>query len=165
MRALGAATALALAACSPAKPGAEGNRTAIVETPAPAVPTKAPALPPRAVPAPPPPAVLPEPPQPKPAEAPYRALGTEPFWAVRILDGVLTLERPDEAPRRFPVTRSAKGGVTQLSGEAIQVTIRPGACSDGMSDFTYADNVQLAFDGGTLKGCGGARSTADGTQP
>jgi uncharacterized membrane protein len=87
----------------------------------------------------------------------YRAIGTEPFWALTITGGSAQLERADKAPRRFRVERIAQNGAIRYLGDGFTVTLSEGPCSDGMSDALWSDRVQIAFADGTLKGCGGAR--------
>lgn len=101
-------------------------------------------------------------PTPRPASAKgvrtdYRAIGTEPFWAVTLAGSSAVLERPDKPPLRVAVIRSDDAGVIRYRGESFAMTISAGPCSDGMSDALWSDNVQIAFGGGTLKGCGGLR--------
>lgn len=112
--------------------------------------------------------VVAKPPAPAPGavdgERPYRALGTEPFWAVTVDGNMLVLETPDTAARRYPISVSSQDGVIRYAGDVIQMTVTRGDCSDGMSDFTYADRVQVALAGTVLKGCGGARSGGEGDE-
>ena len=96
------------------------------------------------------------PPQPS-AETRYRALGTEPFWAVTVKGGLATLERPDKAPMRFSVTRQDDGRAVRYLGDGFSLTVTDGPCSDGMSDAAWSNHVAVAFGEGTLKGCGGER--------
>jgi uncharacterized membrane protein len=110
----------------------------VAETPAPK-PPKAPA------------------PTPAPDKADYRAIGTEPFWAVTIRGDVATLERPDHKPEPFDVVRIDNAGSVSWSGDGLSMRIKPGPCSDGMSDAIWSDSVQVATGDGTLKGCGGMR--------
>lgn len=101
---------------------------------------------------------------PAPAEEPdasYRAIGTEPFWAVTISDDELLLERPDHSPLRITVQRKATARSIEYSGDGFTLTATPGPCSDGMSDAIWSDRVQIAFADGTLKGCGGIREARE----
>ena len=91
-------------------------------------------------------------------ETRYRALGTEPFWAVTVKGSVATLERPDKAERRYAVNRTDDGRVVRYLAEGFAMTVTDGPCSDGMSDAHWADSVALSFGEGTLKGCGGVRT-------
>ena len=99
-------------------------------------------------------------PSPAPAVRPdegYRAIGTEPFWAVTVKGSVATLERPDKAPAHFSVRREEDGGAVRYLGDGFTLTLTEGPCSDGMSDAVWSDRVAVAFAEGTLKGCGGER--------
>ncbi|EQB06066.1 hypothetical protein L288_11420 [Sphingobium quisquiliarum P25] len=108
---------------------------------------------------PPPPAPAPRR-QPAPVPAPaerYRAIGTEPFWAVTVKGSTALLERPDKPPRSFAVSRNGDERAIRYLGEGFAMTITPGPCSDGMSDAIWSDQVSVAFGEGTLNGCGGDR--------
>ncbi len=88
----------------------------------------------------------------------YHAIGTEPFWSVRIGGGRMTYEDPE--PRRFSV-RTPRAQRTRLSHRYVTrrltvTIIRGQECSDGMSDRRYADTVRVVADGRRLEGCGGA---------
>lgn len=87
----------------------------------------------------------------------YRALGTEPFWAVTVKGSVATLERPDKAPVHVPVNRTDDGRAVRYLADGFSMTVTDGPCNDGMSDAHWADRVALSFGEGTLKGCGGVR--------
>lgn len=87
----------------------------------------------------------------------YRAIGTEPFWAVTVRGSVATLERPDQAPARFAIASTADDRSVRYAGAGFSLIATEGPCSDGMSDAVWSDKVQIAFSEGTLKGCGGVR--------
>lgn len=94
---------------------------------------------------------------PPPPPAPYRALGTEPFWNVLIDQHHVTFIEPDQAqplrdPRPQPVITAA--GQTYQTAR-ITVSIARGTCSDGMSDRVYPDIVRVTVGGRQLNGCGG----------
>lgn len=94
---------------------------------------------------------------PPPPPAPYRALGTEPFWNVLIDERHITFIEPDQAqplrdPRPQPVV-STVGRSYQT--ERMTVSIARGTCSDGMSDRVYPDIVRVTVNGRQLSGCGG----------
>lgn len=91
------------------------------------------------------------------SETRYKALGTEPFWAVTVKGSIATLERPDKAPKNFAVSRTDDGRAVRYLADGFAMTVTEGPCSDGMSDAHWADSVALAFGEGILKGCGGAR--------
>ncbi len=90
----------------------------------------------------------------------YRALGTEPFWAVTVKGSTAILERPDKPPASFTVSRNDDGRAVRFLGEGFTMTVVEGPCSDGMSDAIWSDQVAIAFGEGTLKGCGGDRQDA-----
>ncbi len=94
---------------------------------------------------------------PPPPAAPYRALGTEPFWNVLIDEHHVTFIEPDQAqpmrdPRPQPIVTAA--GRTYQTPR-MTVTIARGTCSDGMSDRVYPDMVRVTVGGRQLSGCGG----------
>jgi uncharacterized membrane protein len=94
---------------------------------------------------------------PLPMPPDYRAIGTEPFWAVTVRGSTATLERPDKPPMRFAISRNSDDKAIRYLGEGFTLTATQGPCSDGMSDTIWSDRVQIAFGEGTLKGCGGDR--------
>lgn len=88
----------------------------------------------------------------------YRALGTEPFWSVTIGNGRMVY---DDAEQRRVSVATPRPIIPRLSGRIYRtgrliVMIRPGPCSDGMSDRTYQDSVRVRVDGRQLDGCGGS---------
>ena len=92
---------------------------------------------------------------PPPPREDYRAIGTEPFWAVIVKGSVATLQRPDHRPLRYSVTRTDDPRAIRFLGDGFAMTATRGPCSDGMSDAIWSDRVQLSFSEGVLKGCGG----------
>ncbi len=90
-----------------------------------------------------------------PPELLYSAVGTEPFWAVSLAGGSLAISQPGTQTQSIAVTLSEKGGVRRFRGDGMTMTVAPGPCSDGMSERTYPDRVQIAMGEQTLKGCGG----------
>ena len=134
------AMAVLLGACQPSHDGGAATEPA-------SAPTSAPA----SAPAPPPPL--------DPAFAgDLDAKGTEPFWAVAIRKGTLVLTRPGHADLTAP-----HGGPQMIEGAAVwrggvgraalQVSLRKGECSDGMSDRVYPLTAEVAVGDETLKGC------------
>nr|WP_087573997.1 membrane-like protein [Sphingomonas sp. CDS-1] len=87
----------------------------------------------------------------------YRAIGTEPFWAVTVKGSTATLERPDRAPLRYAVSRNDDKRAIRYLGDGFSMTVTEGPCSDGMSDAVWSERVAVAFGEGTLNGCGGLR--------
>ncbi len=116
---------------------------------------------------------------PPPADAPltvgpdysgdFDALGTEPFWAVKVRAESVTLTRPDQ-----PEVTTANPGVRAdgeqgvwdgTAGEQrLVLRLTPGECSDGMSDRRYGYAAEVWIDGETLRGCA-AKTTALAAQP
>ena len=93
------------------------------------------------------------PPAPPP---PYHAVGTEPFWDLLIDEHDVTFVLAGRQPVAQPTPKVIVG----IAGEIyktprIDVNIVHGACSDGMSDRTYPDKVQVTVDGKRFNGCGG----------
>jgi heat shock protein HslJ len=93
---------------------------------------------------------------PPPPPAPYRAIGTEPFWGLLIDEHNLTFTQPDAAPVLQLTPRVIVGFAGEIyQTPRIHVNIVHGSCSDGMSDRTYPDKVQVTVDGRQFHGCGG----------
>ena len=93
---------------------------------------------------------------PAPPPAPYRAIGTEPFWNLLIDPINLTFTQPEGAP----ITQRTPKVIIGIAGEIYQtprisVNIVHATCSDGMSDRVYPDKVQVTVDGRQYNGCGG----------
>lgn len=95
--------------------------------------------------------------RPTPSPPDYRAIGTEPFWAVTVRGSSATLERPGVDARSYAVVRDADDRAIRYRGEGFAMTVSEGPCSDGMSDAVWSDRVTVAFGEGALKGCGGER--------
>ena len=93
---------------------------------------------------------------PPPPPAPYRAIGTEPFWNLLIDERDVTFTQPDAQPIRQPRPRSIVGVAGEIyQTPRINVNIVQAQCSDGMSDRVYPDRVQVTVDGRRFDGCGG----------
>ena len=80
-----------------------------------------------------------------------RVVGTEPFWAVKVEGDTLTFTTPENQVglhMRGKRTEVAGGGV-DIAGQdgerTFSLKVRPGECSDGMSDmkFTMTANFQI----------------------
>jgi len=101
---------------------------------------------------PPPPPLTPNPPG-----GAYRALGTEPFWGLTIDEQQMVFTQPDAQPVSQPTPRVIVGFAGEIyQTPRINVNIVHAQCSDGMSDRTYPDKVQVTVDGRQFNGCGGA---------
>ena len=86
----------------------------------------------------------------------YKAVGTEPGWALTIRGATMVYEGDygsvtigEATPNGF---RPAPG---RYAGARLKLTITPGPCSDGMSDLIYRHNVRLMADSKAVTGCGG----------
>ena len=96
------------------------------------------------------------PPPAYPAEATYRAIGTEPFWDLEIGRDMVFTDRGND---NFRVVQPTPRPINGVAGEIYQtqrlnVNIVHSRCSDGMSDRTYPDTVQVRVDGREFRGCG-----------
>ena len=138
------ALAAALAAC---KPSAREQRSAVAPAAdAPAAPSEPPGAPASALSA-------------EYAEA-LDLHGTEPFWAMKIRRDAMSLDRAGQAQLLAPnpgariepgeaVWRTAATG----EGGSLKVTLKPGDCSNGMSDKEFPYQATVEFGGERLMGC------------
>jgi uncharacterized membrane protein len=95
-------------------------------------------------------------PPPPPPPPPYHAVGTEPFWNLLIDERDITFTQPDAQPIRQPRPQAINGTAGEIyETPRINLNIIHGQCSDGMSDRTYPDRVQVTVDGRQFNGCGG----------
>lgn len=91
--------------------------------------------------------------------APVRALGTEPFWAVNIDDQGLVYSGVDRPEQRAPNDGPDMQGATAVwsgqtdQGQTLTVTLIETACSDGMSDRTYPLTARVQIGEESLNGC------------
>lgn len=92
----------------------------------------------------------------------YKAVGTEPGWTLTVrparMDYSGDYGQANLAEPTPPDFRASQG--TYRSGKLI-VKISAGPCSDGMSDLTYRQTVQVIADGRTVSGCGGGTIAAN----
>lgn len=87
-----------------------------------------------------------------------QALGTEPFWSIKVEPDKLTWSSPDDltGTSYAAVGKASDGGWTYvgtLKGEAAELVIQPGNCSDGMSDTVYPYSARFAWGAQRLSGC------------
>jgi uncharacterized membrane protein len=89
----------------------------------------------------------------------YRAVGTEPFWALELTGREMVFTEANAPgvrlvePQPTPIHGFA-GDIYQ--GRRINLNIVRGtSCSDGMSDRIYPDRVQVRIDNRSFEGCGG----------
>jgi heat shock protein HslJ len=95
-------------------------------------------------------------PIPGPPPPPYHAVGTEPFWNLLIDERNLTFTLAGSQPVLQPTPQVIHGFAGEIyQTPRINVNIVHGQCSDGMSDRTFPDKVQVTVDGHRFNGCGG----------
>jgi uncharacterized membrane protein len=88
-----------------------------------------------------------------------RFLGTEPFWGGEVTGTSLTYswsEEPEDvtiAVKRF-AGRNGLSFSGTLKGAALEMTITPLECGDGMSERTYPFTVTLKLGDDLRNGCG-----------
>ena len=93
---------------------------------------------------------------PQPQAAPYRAVGTEPFWSLTIDQRAISFTLAGSTPVQQPKPQVIVGFAGEIyRTQRIDVNIVHGACSDGMSDRNYPDKVQIRVDEHHFSGCGG----------
>lgn len=91
--------------------------------------------------------------------ASFRALGTEPFWAVHVGPDRLRYMTPeDQQGQSVPYTREQTAIDTvvltaRVGGKELVLKGRMAECSDGMSDVVYPFAVTLSLDGQQEQGC------------
>ena len=88
----------------------------------------------------------------------FVATGTEPFWSVDVAGAKLRYSNPENQSGVTATVVEAKDGTGvrysgRLRGQAIDLSIQPGKCSDGMSDKNYAYNAKLLIGTSSLAGC------------
>lgn len=89
----------------------------------------------------------------------WRAVGTEPGWALAVApEGSVDLQWAygEQQARWAGHAATAEGDATRLVARGdppMTATLRPGPCSDGMSDRTYAFAATVVVAGDTLVGC------------
>jgi uncharacterized membrane protein len=92
------------------------------------------------------------------AETAYKALGTEPFWALTLTGKEMIFK---EANTRLPISETQPQPIHGFAGDIYQGRrihlniVRGVGCSDGMSDRRYPDKVQVRVDDRAFEGCGG----------
>ena len=89
----------------------------------------------------------------------YRAIGTEPFWDLTISDKLVFTDRGTNVSVVQPTPPVQHGVAGEIYNSArIRVNIVHSRCSDGMSDRTYPDTVQVTVDKRLYRGCGAPAS-------
>lgn len=95
---------------------------------------------------------------------PFLAFGNEPSWHVRLENGELTLQRPDQsleftAPYQISDDNSEDVSVEvieETSEYRVRLTASSNICYDSMTGMAYPREVTLVVDGEELEGCGGS---------
>ena len=97
----------------------------------------------------------------------YKAVGTEPGWALTVRSARMDYEGDyGEVKIAEPTPPDFRTGHGTFRSGKLRVTISAGPCSDGMSDLIYRQTVRVTADGRTVSGCGGgtiAPATLAGT--
>ena len=98
-----------------------------------------------------------------PASGTYKAVGTEPGWALTISGATMSYEGDYGSVKiSEPTPATFRPAPGRYAGTRLKLTITPGPCSDGMSDLVYRQTVRLVADGKTVEGCGGGTVAPDG---
>lgn len=91
---------------------------------------------------------------------PMTALGTEPFWSVKVEGTRFTLSRPGEpdlvaeAPGAAIRPGQAQWAARAVDGRTLAVALYVSPCSDGMSDRSYPMTAEVVLDGSPpMNGC------------
>lgn len=102
---------------------------------------------------------------PPPLASDLTLVGMEPFWAIEIpKDGdaikVSRIGDPD-MDAEYPVESKGEDGAIVLTSQSprgeIVMTLRPGKCSDGMSEREYPWQAEVLYKTETLRGCAGPK--------
>ena len=88
----------------------------------------------------------------------FHCIGTEPFWSIVVTDTAILYTSPEKREVWRAAKAEAAGNASvfrtrDAAGNAIEITIRPGRCNDGMSDTIYEYTVTVDRGGRILKGC------------
>lgn len=94
------------------------------------------------------------------ATAPYKAVGTEPFWALTI-DGDTAVFQPMEGASTVAQNITARPSFNgwRYTSDIVSVDVTFTQCSDGMSDIVYKDTVTVLVGTQEFRGCGGGAVT------
>lgn len=88
-----------------------------------------------------------------------RVVGTEPFWGVQVDGDALTFTTPEDQTglQMRGERKDVPGGgldISGLSGEqAFSLNVRPGDCSDGMSDLAFTMTAEFRLGESAYRGC------------
>ena len=85
----------------------------------------------------------------------YRAIGTEPFWDLNIGRDLIFTDRGNNITVSEPTPPVRRGFAGEsYHGRRLHVNIIHRPCSDGMSDRSYPDMVDVTVEGRAYRGCG-----------
>lgn len=89
-------------------------------------------------------------------ESTYRAIGTEPFWDLEIGRDLIFTDRGNNVSVSQPAPQPIQGTAGPIyRTDRLEVNIVHRQCSDGMSDRSYPDTVDVRVDGRQrYRGCG-----------
>ena len=88
-----------------------------------------------------------------------RVIGTEPFWGIDVEgDRLHFTTAEDQAGKHLAAAPVAEGDGLRYAGQgddgiAFELRLSRGACSDGMSDRTYAYNATFRYGSTEYRGC------------
>ena len=90
--------------------------------------------------------------------AALQALGNEPFWSVQVDGAQLRWSSPENIEGIGLTAQRAEGddGLYlrgEMAGQAVQLHVQAGSCSDGMSDTVYPWRATWTQGGTVFKGC------------
>lgn len=89
----------------------------------------------------------------------FRAFGTEPFWNVAVQGEQLTFTTPED--QEGMVMQGTRAGTADagsditgnMDGTSFSLSVRPGTCSDGMSDNVYEMTSTFSLGDTRYNGC------------
>lgn len=88
-------------------------------------------------------------------QASYRAIGTEPFWDLEIGQNLTFTDRGNNISVVQATPRPINGTAGEIyRTQRLEVNITHTRCSDGMSERSYPDTVNVYVDGRQYRGCG-----------
>lgn len=86
----------------------------------------------------------------------YKAVGTEPGWALTVRrETMIYLGDYGSVRITAPTPANFRSAPGRYAAAQLTLTISTGPCSDGMSDLVYRQTVRLVADGKAFNGCGG----------
>jgi uncharacterized membrane protein len=88
----------------------------------------------------------------------FRAIGTEPFWAIEVTKGQMKYSSPENLqgthiPANLIRDDNAWQFMGSMDGKRVILQIEPGPCSDGMSDKSYDFKAKFTWGERSELGC------------